>query len=40
MPKHALPAPPPKRGKHAGYYDVALEVQHLIKALLEIVKRT
>jgi len=37
--KHALPSEAPRPGKHAGYYDVALEMQYLIKALLEIVKR-
>lgn len=39
MPKHALPYPAPKQGKHAGDYDLAKEIKALVVELAKLVRR-
>lgn len=38
MPKHALPTKPYKAGKHAGSYNVVLEILALTKELQRLLR--
>ncbi len=38
MPKHALPTKPYKAGKHAGNYDLVLELLALTKELQRLIR--
>lgn len=39
MPKHALPSPAPKQGKHAGDYNAVKEIEALVKELAKLIRR-